>query len=142
IQHRKSNIQNLCTDHAHRDYTINATAVDLHTGALHDPFGGQPDIKHHLVKAVGDPEERFREDPLRMLRAVRLAAQLEFYIERDTKEAIKRLAALLKEVAWERIGDELDRILLAPTPSEGIAALDSLGLLSYTIPELLEMHEM
>jgi len=132
----------LYTDLAHRDFTINAIARDLVTGDLHDPFDGQLHIKQHLIKAVADPEARFREDPLRMVRAVRQAAQLGFFIERDTREAIRRLASLLQEVAWERIGDELDRIMLAPTPSEGINGLDSLDLLRYAIPELLEMHEM
>lgn len=135
-------LSGLYTDLAHRDFTINAIARDLHTGELHDPFDGQLHIRQHLLQAVRDPEARFREDPLRTLRAIRQAAQLGFFIERDTKEGIRRLAPLLKNVAWERIGDELDRIMLAPTPSEGVIALDNLGLLEYTLPELLEMHEM
>lgn len=135
-------LSGLYTDLAHRDFTINAMARDLLTGELHDPFDGQTHIKHRLIQAVGEPEARFREDPLRMVRAVRLASVLEFFIERETKKAIRRLAPMLQNVAWERIGDELDRILLAPTPSEGIDGLDSLGLLEYTIPELLEMHAM
>lgn len=137
-----SPVAGLYIDLAHRDFTINAIARDLHTGELHDPFNGQLDIEHRLIQAVGDAEERFKEDPLRMVRAVRLASTLQFYIERETKKAIRRMAHLLKEVAWERIGDELDKMLLAPVPSEGIDSLDSLGLLPYTIPELLEMHEM
>lgn len=132
----------LHADLAHRDFTVNAIARDLHTGELHDPFNGQMDIEHRLIQAVGDAEDRFKEDPLRMLRAVRLAVNLQFFLERDTKEAIKRMPNLLKGVAWERIGDELDKMLLAPVPSEGIDGLDSLGLLAYTIPELLDMHEM
>jgi poly(A) polymerase len=135
-------IAGLYTDLAHRDFTINAIARDLMTGELHDPFEGQLHIKQHLIKAVGDPEARFREDPLRMIRAVRQAAQLGFFIDRETRQAIRRLADLVQQVAWERIGDELDRIMLAPTPSEGINGLDSLDLLQYTIPEMLEMHEM
>jgi poly(A) polymerase len=140
----KSKVQNpkLLADLAHRDFTINAIARDLNTGELHDPFEGQLHIKQQLIQAVGDPEERFLEDPLRMLRAVRLAVELDFFIERETKKAIRRLAHLLQNVSWERIGDELDRILLSPMPSEGINGLDTLGLLPYTIPELLEMHEM
>jgi poly(A) polymerase len=135
-------IRKLHADLAHRDFTVNAIARDLHTGEIHDPFAGQLHIKHKLIQAVGDPEDRFREDPLRLLRAIRLAVQLEFFLERETKETIKKLAPLLKEVAWERIGDELDKILLAATPSEGIDGLDSLGLMPYTIPEMLAMHEM
>ena len=139
---QKDIIKQLYLDLAHRDFTVNAMARDLHTGELHDPFNGQLDIEHKLIQAVGDAEERFKEDPLRMLRAVRLAAGLEFFIERETKKAIRRMGHLLKEVAWERIGDELDKLLLAPVPSEGIDGLDSLGLLPYTIPELTQMHEM
>jgi poly(A) polymerase len=135
-------LSGLYTDLAHRDFTINAIAHDLLTGEIHDPFDGRLHIKQHLIRAVGDPEERIKEDPLRMVRAVRQSAQLGFFIERETRDAIRRLAPLLKTVAWERIGDELDRIMLAPTPSEGVNGLDSLGLLMYTIPELLEMHEM
>jgi poly(A) polymerase len=138
----KDVIRSLHTDLAHRDFTVNAIARDLHTGELHDPFNGQLDIEHRLIQAVGDAEERFGEDPLRMLRAVRLAVGLQFFIERDTKEAIRRMAHMLKGVAWERIGDEIDKLLLAPVPSEGVDLLDGLGLLPYTIPELLEMHEM
>jgi poly(A) polymerase len=139
---RLDTVKALHTDLAHRDFTVNAIARDLHTGELHDPFNGQLDIEHKLIQAVGDAEARFREDPLRLLRAVRLAAGLQFFIERDTKEAIKRMAHLLKGVAWERIGDELDKLLLAPVPSEGVDGLDSLGLLPYAIPELTQMHEM
>ncbi len=139
---KKSALRGLYVDLAHRDFTVNAIARDMHTGELHDPFNGQLDIEHRLIQAVGDAEERFQEDPLRMLRAVRLAVGLEFFVERETKKAIRRVGHLLKEVAWERIGDELDKMLLAPVPSEGIEGLDSLGLLAYTIPELLEMHEM
>lgn len=132
----------LHTDLAHRDLTINAMARDLATGDLHDPFGGGVDIKQHLVRAVGNPEERFREDPLRLLRAVRFAATLNFFIDRDTKEAIRELAPLLESVARERVGDEMDRLILADPPSDGISLLDNLGLLQYTVPEILEMHEM
>lgn len=135
-------ISALHTDLAHRDFTMNAIARDLSTGELHDPFDGQVDIKHHLVRAVGDPEARFREDPLRLLRAVRFAATLNFFIDRETQEAIRGMAHTLGEVARERVGDEMDRLLMADPPSEGISLLDSLGLLEYTVPEMLEMHEM
>jgi len=132
----------LSTDLAHRDFTINAIARDLRAGDLHDPYEGRLDIRHHLIRAVGDPEERLREDPLRMLRAVRLAAELDFYIDRDTKEAIRRLAHLLKDVARERVGDEMDKMLLVDRPSQAVDHLDSLGLLTFMVPEMLEMHEM
>lgn len=132
----------LHTDLAHRDFTINAMARDLATGELHDPFAGELDIKQHLVRAVGEPEARFAEDPLRLLRAVRFAANFNFFIERETATAIRRLAPLLEGVSRERVGDEMDRLLMSDPPSEGISLLDNLGLLEYTVPELLEMHEM
>lgn len=132
----------LSTDLAHRDFTINAMARDLHTGEIYDPHGGQLDINQRLLKAVGDAEERFQEDPLRILRAVRIAAELDFYIDSGTRNAARKLAGLLAEVARERVGDELDKILLTDPPSRAISDLDTLGLLEYTIPEILEMHEM
>jgi poly(A) polymerase len=132
----------LHADLAHRDFTVNAIARDMHSGELHDPFDGQLDIKHKLARAVGRAEDRFTEDPLRMLRAVRIAAELEFFLDREAKRAARHLAHLLEGVAWERIGDELDRMLVAPVPSEAVNGLDTLGLLEHTIPELLQMHDM
>ncbi len=135
-------IDALHADLAHRDFTINALARDLHTGELHDPFGGQVDITQQLIRAVQSPEDRFNEDPLRILRAVRITAELDFFIDRETREAARRLGPRLDEVARERVGDELDKLLLADPPSAGISELDSLDLLEYTIPEMLQMHEM
>ncbi len=132
----------LFTDLAHRDFTINAMARDLRTGELHDPHEGQLDIQHHLMRAVGDPHERFQEDPLRMLRAVRMGVELGFFIDRATGEAIRDLAYTLDNVARERVGAELERMLVTERPSESINLLDSLGLLAFTIPEILQMHEM
>lgn len=132
----------LYADLAHRDFTINAMARDLRTGELHDPFDGQLDIRHRLLRAVGAPEDRFREDPLRMLRAVRLAAELDFFIDRGTKEAIRELAPLVNNVSRERVGMEMDRLLVTDNPSEAINELDSTGLLAYTVPEMIQMHEM
>lgn len=132
----------LYADLAHRDFTINSMARDLHSGELHDPNEGQLDLKHRLVRAVGEPQERFREDPLRLLRAVRLAAQFDFFIDRQTSDAIRELAPQLMGVAQERIGEELDKLIVTEKPSEAITMLDSLGLLEQTIPEMLQMHEM
>ena len=132
----------LRADLAHRDFTVNAIARDLHSGELHDPFDGQLDIKHKLVRAVGRAEDRFIEDPLRILRAVRIAAELEFFLDQEAKLAARALGDMLEGVAWERIGDELDRMMVAPVPSEAINGLDALDLLEHTIPELLQMHEM
>ncbi len=132
----------LYADLAHRDFTINAMARDLRTGELYDPHEGKVDIQHHLVRAVGDPQERFEEDPLRLLRAIRMASELGFFIDRPTANAVRDLAHLLDGVARERVGAEMDRILLTEKPGDGINLLDSLGLLAYTVPEMLEMHEM
>jgi poly(A) polymerase len=132
----------LHADLAHRDFTANAIARDLHTGELHDPFEGQIDITHGLLRAVGDPHPRFEEDPLRLLRAVRLVAELGYYLERETKEAIRDGAHLLQGVARERVGDEMDKLLLSDRPADGIDMLDSLGLMEFIIPEIGEMHEM
>ena len=132
----------LYADLAHRDFTVNAIARDLSTGELHDPSGGQIDIKHRLLRAVGSPEGRFREDPLRMLRGVRLSAELGFFIERETTEAVRALAHLLDGVSRERIGEEMDRLLLTERPGDAIDMLDNLGLLPYIVPEIMEMHEM
>ncbi len=101
-----------------------------------DLFGGQRDLKERVIRAVGDANKRFNEDALRMLRAVRFACELDFKIERDTFEAIKRNSNLLKFISKERIRDELERIILSQKPSFGIDLLQKLGLLKYIIPEL------
>jgi poly(A) polymerase len=142
VQGRQDPHAALHTDLAHRDFTINAIARDLHTGDLHDPHNGELDITHQLIRAVGSPEERFREDPLRLLRAVRFGAELGFFIERDTKEAIRAFAHLLDNVAHERVGDEMERLLVTERPGDAIDMLDNVGLLPYIIPELMQMHDM
>ncbi|MDP3710182.1 MAG: CCA tRNA nucleotidyltransferase [bacterium] len=123
-------------DLARRDFTINAIAL-ADEGPI-DPFGGQEDIKKKLVRAVGTPETRFEEDALRMMRAVRLAIQLDFKIEKNTEEAIKKLAGNLEFVARERVRDELIKIIMTPKAKKGIELLHEVGLLRYIIPELEE----
>ena len=124
-------------DLARRDFTINAMALDA-DGRLVDPFGGLQDLTAGVVRAVGDPEERFREDALRMLRAIRFAAQLEFILDPATLGAIARHAALLDHVSRERIRDEFSKLLLAPHPADALRLLKSTGLLERFLPELLE----
>jgi len=124
-------------DLARRDFTINALALD-HRGRLHDPFGGAADLIAGVVRAVGDPAARFDEDALRMLRAVRFAAQLEFRIEPATLAAIRGHAALLDHVSAERIRDEFNKLLLAPRPVPALEILRETGLLERFLPELLE----
>lgn len=121
-------------DLGRRDFTINAMAYD--GKKIIDPFGGQIDIKRKVIKAVGDPFERFREDALRMLRAVRFASVLGFDIDERTFNAIRALSGSINKVSCERIRCELDKILLGDNVKEGIELLESTGLLRYIIPEL------
>lgn len=125
-------------DLARRDFTINAMAADAR-GRLVDPFGGRRDLfLHRLVRAVGDPAARFSEDALRMLRAVRLAAELGLDVEQATYAAIAEHAHLLEHVSAERIRDEFSRILLARRPDVALERLRETGLLRVFLPELLE----
>ena len=126
-------------DLSRRDFTINAMALDAGDGQkIIDPFGGQDDLKKKVIRAVGNPRERFGEDALRMVRAVRFAAELEFAIEEGTREAIVELSGNLAFVAAERIRDELIKLLMAPSPESGIEFLYETGLLKHIIPELEE----
>ncbi len=124
-------------DLARRDFTINAVAMKS-DGSLVDPFGGQADIKNKIIRAVGDPEKRFNEDALRLMRAVRLSAQLNFEIEPKTQEAIKSKANLLKMIAHERVRDELVKMIDSDNAEKGIMLMQELGLLKIVLPELEE----
>jgi poly(A) polymerase len=121
-------------DLSRRDFTINAMA--LLGGELIDPFGGVADLEAGLIRAVGDPRERMREDPLRMLRAARFASQLSFEVHPDTIAAMKRLAHRILLVARERWVAELDKLLVAPGVSAGLTLLAETDLLRYLLPEL------
>lgn len=125
-------------DLSRRDFTINAIAVDPKTKEILDPFHGQEDIKQKLIKTVGDPKQRFGEDALRMLRACRFAAKLEYTIDSDTYLAIKELASNIQQISQERIRDEILNILTSDKPSVGFDLLYDLGLLSFILPELAE----
>jgi tRNA nucleotidyltransferase/poly(A) polymerase len=121
-------------DLARRDFTINAIAYDGEK--LIDPFNGQEDIKNKLIRAVGDPDKRFSEDALRLLRAIRFASQLGLMIEEKTRNSIEKNASLITKISWERIRDEFLKILGSPHPSEGILFLRNTKLLFYILPEL------
>lgn len=124
-------------DLARRDFTINAIALNpLAENEIIDLYGGQKDIKAKIVRAIGEPSDRFREDALRLMRAVRFCAQLGFELEPKTERAIIKLAGAIKFIAQERIRDELIKILASDHPSEGIDSLRQLKLLQYIIPEL------
>ncbi len=125
-------------DLAHRDFTINAMAYNPQSGKILDPHGGRQHLALKRVKAVGLPEERFDEDPLRLLRAVRLAVQFRFRIESATFRAIGDHAMLINKVAPERIREELMKILMTTKPSIGFSLMRRTGLLREIIPELLE----
>jgi poly(A) polymerase/tRNA nucleotidyltransferase (CCA-adding enzyme) len=127
-------------DLARRDFTVNAMAVTLDKAArkIRDPFGGQKDLKTKTIRSVGDPQERFTEDALRMMRAVRFAVTLDFTIEDRTGQAIKNNAHLLEAISKERIREELMKIVMAERAVQGIELLRHLGLLKYIVPELEE----
>ena len=124
-----------------RDFTINAVAVSLSKGAIKDIvdlFGGLKDIKDKTVRAVGNPNDRFTEDALRMIRAVRLATELGFTINIDTEKAILSHGNLLEKISVERVRDEFVRILMSPSPKAGIELLEKLNILQYIVPELIK----
>ncbi len=123
-------------DLGRRDFTINAMAYDMRDDRLVDPHSGRSDLTHRVVRCVGRPEERFREDALRMLRCIRIAGQLGFGIEEETYRALIRCAPLLDAIARERIRDEFNRILAADRPSSSIDRLFETGLLERFLPEL------
>jgi len=129
--------QTLEEDLKHRDFTINAMAYDMGRSVLIDPWGGRKDIAKGMVRGVVSPEERFREDPLRLLRAVRIAAELGFRIEEKTLKAISSMAEAIVNAAPERIRDELVKILLCEKPSQSLHLLRKKGLLGWILPELV-----
>ena len=116
-----------------RDFTINAMAL---SDKIIDPYDGQSDLKNKTIRAVGDAHERFSEDALRMMRAVRIASELGFKIEKNTLEAIKNNVGLINKIAKERVRDEILKLLASPNPAEGILLLRESGLLQEILPEL------
>jgi len=125
-------------DLSRRDFTVNAMAVSAN-GEIIDPFSGQKDLGNKIIKTVGDPEKRFGEDALRMMRAVRFAATLgkDWQIEPETARAVEKNAPWLQAISKERIRDELLKIIMSQRATEGIEILRRLGLLEYVMPELL-----
>lgn len=126
-------------DLSRRDFTINAIAIDSNKKVI-DIFDGQKDLKDKIIRAVGNPEKRFSEDALRMLRAVRFATTLNFSIEEKTAKAIKKNSIWLEAVSKERIRDEFVKIIMAEKPANGIELLRELDLLKYVVPELLDNY--
>ncbi|MBX4205679.1 HD domain-containing protein, partial [Candidatus Microgenomates bacterium] len=131
--------ENLEEDLSRRDFTINALAIKYisdNQSEIIDPYGGKKDLDKKIIKAVRDPNERFSEDALRMMRAVRIASQLNFKIEQKTLGAIKQNATLINRIAKERVKDELFKILSSNNPYEGIILLRESGLVAEILPEL------
>jgi poly(A) polymerase/tRNA nucleotidyltransferase (CCA-adding enzyme) len=121
-----------------RDFTFNALAYRPSNGEVVDLFGGQSDLADKRLKTVGDPSERFAEDALRMMRAVRLAAELDCMIDPATMEAITQHSEEIKRISIERVAAEFLKLIDSPTPMQGIVLLEKLGLLQHFIPEILD----
>lgn len=130
-------------DIARRDFTINAMAISLCSdkyGELFDLYNGSQDLKDKCIKTPLDPDITYSDDPLRMLRAIRFASQLNFTIEKKSLEAISRNASRMEIISKERIHTELNKILLSPKPSVGLDLLFQTGLLDFVLPELKLLH--
>lgn len=130
-------------DQKRRDFTINALSWSLNTedfGRLIDPFGGMQDLANGIIRTPMDPEVTFDDDPLRMLRAARFAAQLGFAIAPETLAGMKKMAPRIAIVSSERIADELNKIVMSPVPSAGFRILFETGLLAEFFPELHNLH--
>ena len=126
-------------DLARRDFTINAMALELNQKGkpeLVDPFNGQKDLKDKIIRAVGEADKRFQEDALRLIRATRFASQLNFRIEEKTLQSINTNSQLIKNISWERIRDELFKILESDNYYAGIILLKETGLLQFILPEV------
>ncbi len=129
---------NIQDDLKRRDFTINALAYNQNKGQIIDLYKGQEDIKDKVIRAVGNPNDRFQEDALRMLRAIRFSTQLDFAVSYETLQSISDNNALIKNISFERIRDEFTKIIMSDNPVAGIGLLQKLGLLKSIIPELEE----
>jgi len=133
----------LSDDQNRRDFTINAMGISLNAGTfgeLVDPFEGMSDLRKKIIRTPLDPEITFSDDPLRMMRAIRFASQLNFDIEPDTFDAIVKMKERISIVSMERVSDELNKIILSKTPSYGFKLLYHAGLLAIIFPELVELQ--
>jgi putative nucleotidyltransferase with HDIG domain len=123
-----------------RDFTINGLLYDPLEGTVLDYVGGQSDIHSRLIRTIGNPEQRFLEDKLRLVRAVRFAARFNFRLDNSTREAILELAETIRQVSQERIREELIRVLTHGYAARGISLMDSCGLLRFILPEVTCLH--
>lgn len=130
-------------DQLRRDFTINAMAISLSKadfGKFIDPFNGLEDLEKKIIRTPTDPEITYSDDPLRMLRAIRFASQLNFKIDKDSLQAIKKMSDRLSIISEERISVELNKIILSPKPSVGFKLLLDTGLLKIFFPEMVDLH--
>lgn len=130
-------------DQNRRDFTINAMAICLNKGRegeLVDPFNGLDDLEDKIIVTPLDPDITFSDDPLRMMRCVRFATQLNFHIEEETFDALSRNKDRIKIISMERVADELNKIMLSPVPSKGFIELDRCGILPIIMPELTQLQ--
>lgn len=130
-------------DQNRRDFTINAMAICLNSerfGQLIDPFDGLYDLQDRLIRTPLDPDITFNDDPLRMMRCIRFASQLNFYIEDETFSSLERNRERIRIISKERISEELNKIILSPVPSKGFIDLDRSGLLQLIFPELTALQ--
>lgn len=141
---KKVEFADIFEDARRRDFTINAFYYDSKTRRILDQVDGFRDLESGTIRAIGDPMERFQEDALRLIRAVRFSALLGFEIESSTREAIRTRAKLIGKISAERIRDELTAVLMGPRPAQGLMDLSELGLLDYILPEVakLKRHPM
>jgi poly(A) polymerase len=126
----------LAGDLGRRDFTVNAMAVTLPAYSFQDPYGGLVDLAHGLLRTPGRPEDSFGDDPLRMMRAARFAAQLGFVVAPEVVRAMKEMAGRIGIVSAERVRDELAKLVCAPHPRRGLALLVDTGLAAHVLPEL------
>ena len=134
--------RDLDEDAKRRDFTFNAMRLDPLTGQLFDPAEGLADLRNGILRTVGEPEQRFKEDYLRMLRAIRFAARFNFAIEKKTFDALCRLSSLASELAGERIFEEMTRILTGRFPHRAIRLMAECGLLRAVLPEVDAMRDV
>jgi len=134
--------QNIEDDLKRRDFTINSLAYSTSKGNIIDLFGGQKDINKKIIRTVGDPVDRFTEDGLRILRAIRLSSELDFEIEPETEKAIFENGYLLKNISAERIRDEFTRVIMSNKPRFGLITMRKLAVMKYVVPELENTYDV
>jgi tRNA nucleotidyltransferase/poly(A) polymerase len=123
-----------------RDFTVNALAYSVSQETLTDIYEGENDIKNMIIRTVGKPDDRFNEDGLRIMRAIRLSAELGFEIEAETEKSILENGQLLQNISRERIRDEFTKIIMSPEPMKGLQTLKKMGLMTFIVPELVKTY--